>query len=197
MIELTKHQEISDLWLDYQQAVERYILKIVKDREVADHLAHEVLLKTYSSCCSGREIRNFRSWLFQIAYNTCIDHFREQKKTTSLKFDIPEQEEEQVYEAADHFVEPLIRHLPEKYATPLLLSELENMKQQEVAEKLNLSLTAAKSRIQRGKKMLRELIGECVHVDLDEKGRPEAFKMKPDCKPLQDQAEDPSAGNCS
>lgn len=186
--ELTKHQEISDLWLEYQQAVERYILKIVKDRELTEHLSHEVLLKIYSSCCSGRPIRNFRSWMFQIAYNTCMDHFREQQKTTSLKFDVPEQEEEQVYEAAALFVAPLIRLLPEKYSTPLYLSDIQNLKQQEVAEKLSISLTAAKSRIQRGKKLLKELIMECVDVEVNTNGRPESFQVKKDCKPLQEES---------
>ena len=195
-MELKKYEEISNLWLDYQKAVEHYILKITKDREVADHLSHEVLLKVYSSCCSGREIGNFRSWLFQIAYNTCIDHFREQKKTTALKFDVPDQEEEKVYEAAGDFVAPLIGMLPEKYATPLFLAEIENMKQQEVGEKLNMTLPATKSRIQRGKKMLRDLIVECVHVDLDGQGRPQSFKMRENCKPLQDQCDD-NGPSCS
>ena len=184
-IELNEHQEISQLWLDYREALNRYILKLVKDKDTADHLSHEVLLKVYASCCSGRSIRNVRAWLFQIAYNTCMDHYNEAGRNRELKTDLPETGEEQVYADASAFIGPLIKLLPEKYALPLSLSEIEDLKQQEVAERLNLSLAAVKSRILRGKQMLRERIVECIHVEVDANGRLEDFKVKANCVALQ------------
>lgn len=184
MIAFTRHQEISDQWITYKEAINRYILKIVKDQETADHLAHEVLMKVYASCCSGKTIKNVRSWLFQIAYNTCMDHFKQERKTIALEADVVVRDEDQIYQEASVFVKPLIGLLPEKYAVPLYLSEIDNFKQKEVAEKLGLSLSATKSRILRGKEMLRDKIVECVHLEVDVDGRLEDFQIKKDCSNL-------------
>jgi RNA polymerase sigma-70 factor (ECF subfamily) len=184
-IKLTRHKEISDLWGQYREALNHYILKLVKDKDTADHLSHDVLLKIYSSCCSGCSIRNVRSWLFQIAYNTCMDHFKQENRTRGLEIDVADTDDEQIYKQVSDLVKPLIDLLPEKYAVPLLLSEIRNYKQKEVADQLNLSLAATKSRILRGKQMLKETIIECIHVEVDEEGRLEDFKVKADCVALQ------------
>jgi RNA polymerase sigma-70 factor (ECF subfamily) len=61
--------------------------------------------------------------------------------------------------------------LPERYRLPLILSELEGLSQKEVAEKLGLSLSAAKSRVQRGRDRVKDLLTECCHFKLDHTGR--------------------------
>ncbi|MCG9971962.1 sigma-70 family RNA polymerase sigma factor [Christiangramia crocea] len=185
-MELNKYKDISEQWLEYKDALNNYILKITKDPDVANSLSHEVLMKVYSSCCSGREIRNIRSWLFQIAYNTCMDHFKKENKNVDLQAEIRESEKDPVYYEAGEFVEPLLGLLPSKYSEPLKLSDIQGLKQQDVADKLDLSLTAAKSRIQRARQMLKEKIMECVHVEVDGQGNLMAFDIKGTCGPLQE-----------
>ncbi len=186
MEKLTTYKDISEVWLEYKDALRNYILKIIKDEDTANGLSHEVLMKVYSSCCSGRNIQNVRSWLFQIAYNTCMDYFRRQSKKTDIKTEIHATEEDLIYKEAGEFIEPLIKLLPEKYAQPLEMSDLKGMKQQEVADKLGLSLTATKSRIQRARNLLKEQITECIHVEVDKKGNLMAFNVKGSCPPLQE-----------
>lgn len=185
MTKLQKYDQISAFWLDYKDALHHYILKLVKDRDTANELSHEVLMKVYSSCCSGRPIRNIRSWLFQIAYNTCMDHFKKRKRLTELKTDIPGMEENVVYREAGEFVVPLLKLLPQKYAVPLELSDVKGMKQQEVADELGLTLTATKTRIQRGRKLLKEEIMSCFHIEVDQKGQLTAFDLKGSCEALK------------
>jgi RNA polymerase sigma-70 factor, ECF subfamily len=60
--------------------------------------------------------------------------------------------------------------LPENYRLPLLWSELEGLPQKEVAERLGLSLSAAKSRVQRGRDRLKDLFTQCCHSKLDHRG---------------------------
>lgn len=184
-MELNRYNDISDQWLEYKDALRNYILKIVKDPETANHLSHEVLMKVYSSCCSGREIKNIRSWLFQISYNTCMDHFKKEKKTSEIKDDYKDYEEDLIYKEAGEFIEPLIHLLPEKYGNPLALSDIQGLKQQEVADMLGLSLTATKSRIQRARQMLKNQIMECCHVEVDNSGNLTAFTIKGTCRTLQ------------
>ncbi len=185
MTELQKYDQISAFWIAYKDALHHYILKIVKDGDTANELSHEVLMKVYSSCCSGRPIRNIRSWLFQIAYNTCMDHFRKTQRSTELKTDVPGVEEGAVYQEAGEFIAPLLKLLPPKYAVPLELSDIKGMKQQEVAKELGLTLTATKTRVQRGRKLLKEEIMSCFHVEVDQKGQLMAFDLKGSCEALK------------
>lgn len=185
MEKLQKYRDINCVWLAYKDALRNYILKIVKDEDTANGLSHEVLMKVYSSCCSGNKIRNVRSWLFQIAYNTCMDYFKRQNKKGCLCEDVVSEEDDLIYKKAGEFIEPLIQLLPEKYARPLEMADLKGFKQQEVAEMLGLSLTATKSRIQRARQILKEQITDCFHVEVDKNGNLIAFNIKGTCPSLQ------------
>lgn len=185
MTELQKYDQISEFWVDYKDALRHYILKIVKDGDTANELSHEVLMKVYASCCSGRPIRNIRSWLFQIAYNTCMDHFKMGKRLAELKEDIPEVKENKVYQEAGEFIVPLLKLLPPKYAVPLELSDVKGLKQQEIADQLGLTLTATKTRVQRGRRLLKAEIMSCFHVEVDQNGQLTAFDLKGSCEALK------------
>ena len=185
MTELKRYEEISAFWISYKDALRNYILKIVKDPDTANELSHEVLMKVYSSCCSGRSILNIRSWLFQIAYNTCMDYFKKAGRTTELKYDIIDCPQEEVYNNASEFVLPLLKLLPKKYGEPLELADIDGLKQQEVADRLGISLTAAKTRVQRARKLLKDQITECVNMEVDPSGEISAFSVKGSCEALQ------------
>ena len=51
MTKINKYSEVSSLWLDYKNGLQFYILKKVKDKDIANDLSHEVLMKVYNSCC--------------------------------------------------------------------------------------------------------------------------------------------------
>lgn len=187
MTELKKYSEISSLWLEYKNGLKYYILKKVKNEDIANDLSHEVLMKIYNSCCSAIIIRNVRSWMFQIAHNTTIDYLKKQHKFTNNIPESYDKDEQSVFQDAEEILKPLMQLLPEKYAIPLHLSDIEELKQKEVAQKLNLSLSATKSRIQRARKLLKEKIIECSNLEKDEKGNLISLEIKSECKPIQKQ----------
>ncbi|PCI34792.1 MAG: RNA polymerase subunit sigma [Flavobacteriaceae bacterium] len=185
MTKINKYTDVSTLWSDYKNGLEFYILKKVKNKEIAKDLSHEVLLKIYNSCCSNTEIKNIRSWMFQIAHNTTIDYLKKENKFTNDIPEVFEKDEENAYKDGADFIKPLIQLLPEKYAIPLRLSDIDGLKQANVSIHLNLSLTATKSRIQRARKLLKEKIVECCNLELDEKGNLISLGIKQSCSPLQ------------
>jgi RNA polymerase sigma-70 factor (ECF subfamily) len=185
MMNINKYKEVSSLWIEYKSGLKYYILKKIKNEDLADELSHEVLMKIYKSCCSGNEIKNIRSWMYQIAHNTVIDHLKKEDKFADEVTEILGVDEINTYEDVEEFVEPLIKLLPEKYAAPLLLSDIEGINQIEVSKKMNLSLTATKSRIQRARKLLKEKIIECSNLEINAKGNPISIEIKPDCEPLK------------
>ena len=145
MNKIEKYENVSKLWLEYKNALKFYILKKVKNEDLANELSHEVLMKVYNSCCSGNEIRNIRSWMFQIAHNTTIDYLKKENKFTHEIPEIIESDENNSYKEAEQLLKPLIMLLPNKYALPLQLSDIEQLKQSEISIKMNLTLTATKS----------------------------------------------------
>ena len=133
---IKKYKEVSSLWIEYKSGLKYYILKKIKNEDLADELSHEVLMKVYNSCCSGNEIKNIRSWMFQIAHNTVVDYLKKENKFTNEVSNILEAEETNAYREAEELVTPLLKLLPEKYGIPLQLSDIEGLKQSEVSKKL-------------------------------------------------------------
>lgn len=56
-----------------------YILKRVEDKDEANDILHDVLMKVYNFCMTRSGVNNVRSWLFQISHNTIVDSIRKKK----------------------------------------------------------------------------------------------------------------------
>ncbi len=116
-----------------------------------------------------------------------LDHYRKESKNRSLKAEVEfiEEDENLAFKEALDYIEPLIDFLPPEYAVPLRMSDLEGIKQADIAEKLNLSLTATKSRIQRARDLLKKEFVTCCHFETDATGGLLSFSIKDSCIPLQ------------
>lgn len=187
MKKIEKHDDVFKIWEAYKSGLTSYILKRVKNQEITKDVAQDVLMKVYKSCCSGIEIQNFRSWLFQIAHNTIMDYFKKESRYADEIIDMVEEYECHVYKEVENFIEPLLKLLPSKYAIPLNMCDLEGLNQSEIALKLDLSLSGTKSRIQRARTMLKEKIIMCSNIKMDAKGYPVLIEFRSDCKPLFNQ----------
>lgn len=179
--------DVPSLWIEHKEALRNYILKRIKDQDTANDILQEVLLKVYGFCLSKSGVTNLRSWLFQIAHNTIVDHFRKTKKYTDKEVpEISEEEENMAFKDAVEFIEPMLGFLPAEYAIPLRMADLEGIKQAEIAKKLNLTLPATKSRIQRGRQLLKAEFITCCHFQTDVAGSLTSFSIKNSCTPLQE-----------
>lgn len=184
-MKISKYQQASNLWLEYQKALKRYVRNKVNDEDTANEITQQVLMKIYGICCSDRDILNVDAWLFQIAHNAVVDYWKKQNK---IAYDLPDsiqQEDQSVWNELAEYVEPLINLLPEKYAVPLYLSDIEQMKQADIAKQMNLGLSATKSRIQRGRELLQKEIKTCCTIETDLRGNIIGFSIKESCEPLR------------
>ena len=84
------------------------------------------------------------------------------------------------------WLEASIESLPEEYRAALTLSELERLSQQEVADRLGLSLSGAKSRIQRGRSRLRDQLLACCHLEFDHHGNIVDYERRGACSGCTD-----------
>ena len=167
--------------MEYEDALKKYIFKYVQNDGLTAEVVQEILLKVHKSCCSDIEIKNLRSWLFQIAHNQTMDFFNDSKKEDTNAIFETVCNEADVYQDFSFYLEPLISRLPEKYAEPLKMAEIDGFTQQQVADKLCITLSAAKSRIQRARKLLRKKISCCFHVNLCCDSKLTDFKLKNSC----------------
>lgn len=184
-MKITKYQQASTLWLEYQQALRNYIRSRVKDEDTTNEITQQVLMKIYGTCCTDREIQKVDAWLFRIAHNAVADYWQTQKKISHDLPDVLQEDDKSVWSELVEYVEPLINLLPEMYARPLYLSDIEGLKQSEIATQLNLGISATKSRIQRGRELLQKEILTCCNTETDNWGNIVGFSVKESCTPLQ------------
>ncbi len=160
------------IWNEHADQLRAFIYRRIPDPSVVDDLVQEVFLKVQRKVDTLKDETRLQSWLYQITRNSIMDHFRGQKPEEELPetLDLPDAEPARVLEELAECVRPMMDVLPEEYRLPLLWSDLEGLPQKEVAERLGLSLTAAKSRIQRGRERLKNVFAECCHFELDHRG---------------------------
>ena len=182
---IDNHPQIVNIWSVSKDGLYNYALKHTKDQDIAQEIQQQVLMKIYKACCNKTEIRNLRAWLFQVTHNAIIDYQKEQRKLKSIPIKQSLSNDQSVWSDLAFHIEPLIGFLPTKYAIPLELSALKGLKQAEIAQQLNLSLSATKSRILRAKNLLKKEIETCCHLEKRADGQILDFHIKESCKPLQ------------
>ncbi len=178
---------VAPVFLAYQAQLKGFVQKRIIDKDEVDDILQQLYLKMYKNCEQLPKVKNMKAWLYQVTRNAMYDFFRENSRRQSIA-DI-ELTEEDFPDAAryevESLVEPLINLFPPEYAEALKLSELEEIIQKEIAERLGISYSGAKSRVQRGREKLKALFMECCHLEFSHDGQVIGASVKESCKPLK------------
>ena len=160
-----------DFWIEHKTRLRHYVAKRLREDGAVDDILQDVFLKAYASLHTVKFHGSLTAWLYRIAANAIADHFRRQKPSKELPDGLfsPEPEPDYIADLAS-CLKPLIADLPETYRLPLVLSEIEGLTQKEVATRLGLSLSGAKSRVQRGREKLRQRLYECCDIETGRHG---------------------------
>src|SRR5690606_8886763 len=111
-------------------------------------------------------------WVYQIARNVVHDHHRKTMNAPVALADADPADEcddhlSQLRCRGGGWLDEMIRSLPDGYREAVQLAEIDGLSQQAVADQLGLSLSGAKSRIQRGRTMLKGVLDQCCHFEFD------------------------------
>ena len=109
-------------------------------------------------------------WMYQIARNSIVDHFRSKTKTIAVDDLDWESDNRSLNDCVESCLGDMLLTLPQPYREALELVELKNMSQQDLAEKLGISYSGAKSRVQRARQMLKERMDSAYDIKLDNYG---------------------------
>jgi RNA polymerase sigma-70 factor (ECF subfamily) len=154
--------------------IRAFIRARVPDDATADDLTQETMLKVYRSRASLRDDERLEAWLYRIARRTLIDYYRKRRPSEELPASLKTESEDELGTIRDAVLISTIRYmeeLPDSYRVPLHLSEFEGMRMAQIGARLGLSLTAVKSRIRRGRQILKKKLQDCCHFEFDQHGK--------------------------
>ena len=170
--------EFEQLWGEYCDQLRHFLLSRVNNPADVEDLLQEILIKTYRHLNTVKEPEKFPAWLFQVARNLLIDYYRKVQTQASrqelaaraILTDSKQEPYEQVWQELTHCIRPFLNQLPEKYRAAIEAVDLAGASQKELAMQLGLSHSAVKSRVQRGRKLLKTMFQECCRYQLDARG---------------------------
>jgi RNA polymerase sigma-70 factor (ECF subfamily) len=172
------------LWEAFNGQLSAFILQRVSNPDDAEDILQEVFIKIHTHIDSLRDEDRLAPWVYRIARNTIYDYYRTRRSHLPLPESLQtpaERDEPQAIQQLAVGLRSMIDELPEKYRQALLLCELGDLTQRELAERLGLSLSGAKSRLQRGRRLLRQALLACCHFEFDLRGRVIDYYAHCDC----------------
>lgn len=184
---MQRQAEISHqvIWNELTVDLKKFIVRRVPNRADAEDVLQEALVKIHRNVERLTANSNLYAWVYQVTRNAIVDYYRKHQPTISLDSsnDLPEDFAQAaglrnvIGEIAD-CLQPMLLRLPQKYREALVLADLEGITQTELARRLGLSLSGAKSRVQRGREQLKTLLTECCHFEFDCRGRVADYQCK-------------------
>ncbi len=161
------------IWQSFGGRLHGYIRGHVMDAADADDILQDVFLKIHLNLDTLRDDNRLLPWLYQITRHTITDYYRHQQPFDEIPETLPSADD-----AEDDLIQQLacglgqmVTALPAKYREALLLSEYQGLPQETVAARLGISLSGAKSRIQRARDLLKGQLLLCCHIELDRLGK--------------------------
>ena len=167
---------IDQIWDEFTAQLRRFIAGRVCSEADVDDILQEVFIKIHRGLERLEDPAKLHAWVYQITRNAIIDHYRQGGQNVEVTEELPdliagEGDSEGAESEVATWLRPMAEDLPEKYREALLLTDIEGLTQKELAERLDISLSGAKSRVQRAREKLKDVLLECCHLEVDRRGR--------------------------
>lgn len=178
------------VWHPFVEGLSAFVQRRVPGVEAEDVL-QDTLLRLHRATGTLRDEGRVEAWVYGIARRTIADHYRRRDVAGQLALDersvadpeagVSEQlarfdGEHGVHEEVLSWLRPMAESLPDPYRQALVLADFEGHTQQDVAHQLGLTLSGAKSRVQRARALLGEAVQSCCEVEFGPDARATAFR---------------------
>jgi RNA polymerase sigma-70 factor (ECF subfamily) len=181
--------DVAAVWQEFQARLLAFIARRVPDRDSAEDILQEVMLRIHRHAGDLEDSAAVGAWIHQIARNAIADHYRhaatrrEQPSGVVLDGQAPAAAEAPSGELRSELagcLRPLIERLASPYREAITLTELDGISQTAAAEDLGLSVSGMKSRVQRARAQLGELLVSCCEIELDRRGGITSYQPRRD-----------------
>jgi RNA polymerase sigma-70 factor, ECF subfamily len=174
---MTVRIQTETVWELLSAKLKSFIRSRVDTEQAAEDLLQEAFLRIHQRLDKLSDQERVESWVFQIARNLITDYYRERGRAP-LPGDMEAEPAERPVEAEPdnhnqrigEWLFAAIESLQEPHRQAMRMYEVEGVSQAEIAEKLGISLSGAKSRVQRGRRKLKRVLDRCCRIDVDRRG---------------------------
>jgi len=151
-------EAFEDLFHQYQGAVYAWIMRIVRDRGIAEDLTIETFWRIYKSRDRFTPDGNFGAWAYRIATNLALSYVRRVRKDEELPEDMahPESRDSAVQSEMAGQIRRAFLRLPAKLQVAVTMALVEEQPYPEIAEALGVPVGTVKSRVFRAVRILRK-----------------------------------------
>jgi len=174
-------------WRDLEATLRPFIARRVRVAADVDDVLQDVFLRMQRGLAGLRDEERFGPWAYQVARSAIGDHLRTAARHPSSDgagLAAPEPVEEAddgaIEREVARYVVPFVAMLPSPYREALTLTELEGLTRGEAGGRPGIALSGMKSRVQRGRLLLRRALEDCCHIALDARGRVIGCEPRPD-----------------
>ncbi len=171
-----RRDRLEDLWATTTRRLRAFVARRVAPSDV-DDVTQDILLRILRSDQGTAAVEATPAWLYTVARNAVIDHYRTRRRHAPLPVDLDEIPDEPVYAAphdglqdAARCLRPAVAMLPEPYRSAVTMVDLEGMTHVAAAAATGISVPGMKSRVQRGRRKLADIMRTWCRVDLGEHG---------------------------
>jgi RNA polymerase sigma-70 factor, ECF subfamily len=195
--------DFEQVYAMFQPKIYRYLTRLIGTIEAED-LTQEVFIRVDNSLNTLRNQSQISTWIYKIATNAALDRMRSSsfkrevtEKPSAIEADLHSKngcsdnnpfsiEEQVIRKEMNKCIQQCITSLPENLRTILVLSDVEGLRNSEIAEILGLNLSTVKIRLHRAKASLKQVLlancnfyrTECNDFACEQKG-PALKKIKP------------------
>jgi RNA polymerase sigma-70 factor (ECF subfamily) len=167
---------LEQVWQALAADLRRFLRRRIADPEVAEDLLQETFLKATQHLRGGADPATLPPWLFRVARNAVIDHHRRRRGDGPLPDEGLADPRDDALDQQDLLrlcgsFRNFVHALPPPYREALLLTAYDGLDQVEMAARLGIPVATAKSRVQRGRALLRQALLDCCRFEFDRRGR--------------------------
>ena len=179
--------ELTTIYTEFHNALLGFIKSKVSNQEDAEDIVQNVFVKVASGLGELNRKEKLQSWIYTIARNSIIDYYRSNanKKNISFKEETTESFTNEEYvdttKGLDCCLIDIVNQLPEEYRDIIIDVEIHGVKQKDLVGKYKLAYPSIRSRVQRGRERLKQLLLECCNITWDTRGNILEVQSKSAC----------------
>lgn len=183
----------SEVWARFRDGLLRFLRSQLPSAADAEDVLQDVFVRIHEGLGRVEHPDRLQSWVYGIARRAVADFYRERGRRPDMvdagaatepavEPEVPTlasyKGEHDVHEEVLSWLVPMVEALPEGYAEAVRLADVEGLPQREVADRLGLSLSGAKSRVQRGRALLGDVLRACCEVEFGADGRAVEYRPR-------------------
>jgi RNA polymerase sigma-70 factor (ECF subfamily) len=159
------------LWNQFHTRLHRFVSSRITSEDDAEDIVQDVFLRVHTNLENVQHLEKLEGWMYQIARNAIIDHYRRPIHEELIDFAVEDEYPEKDAPASlAPYLREIVESLPEPYREALLLTNYQGLSQKDLADRLGISYSGAKSRVQRARQKVKEVMLTCCHYEFDVRG---------------------------